>query len=366
MAKAVVDELVSWSLNRRGRVIGFTGLRGDYQLNLLSRFLLPDLGPDFAEKGDLLRLDPVDTLLSEILVPINYTQLRVLSVDRSRALTCAAFIFALPLPSALLGRWWWLIFSGVAAAAFLYFLFASGAASPKIVTEDGAALNLAAWRIIRRDVLPEEDPRFTIRKGPEPDWVALLDRAYAGTLEDHETVELGELPVPDGKLLACEPFLIHEPGRYTIAVPPGVYPVFISIAASPESSDQRIAYAWVKLRDGAPARWEPARTRRGDKVEVGVDSGMAAFVSATSAKAVIEAYRQPGWDYVEPLSEAIVEAMKKLWRDTRGWTMIETEGGARLAAFSSGFGDGTYPVYRALDDRGRRLAVAMHFYVDWS
>ena len=202
------------------------------------------------------------------------------------------------------------------------------------------------------------------REGPEPDWVALLDRAYAGALEDHETVEMAALPVPDGKLLACEPFQIHEPRPYAIAVPPGTYPVFISIAAAPDTSDRRVAYAWIRIREGDPARWEPARTRGGADVEVGVDSGMAGFTSAAAAPRFVEAYDDGGrWGYVDPLSDALVSAMDEGGHGAAGRAVLDV-GEARLVAFHSGFGDGVYPVYRALDARGRRLAVAMVFFVD--
>lgn len=361
-----LDELISWSLNRRGRVTGFTGLRREYRFNLLSRFLLPDLRPDFADQGDVIEIEQAPSVTSRISIPANLTRRRALSLDPGRVQLCALLILALPLPAVVIGgRWWLLILSALTAGLFLYDLRASGIAQRRTVTEDGATLNIAAWRIIRRHYVAHEPPSVAIRDGPEPDWPALLDRAYADALDDHEVVAIATLPVPDGKLLACEPFQIHDPRPYTIPVPPGTYPVFISIAAAPDTPDQRIAYAWVRLRQGTPARWEPARTRGGEEVNVGVDSGIAGFMSATAAPAMIEAYRRPDCDYVEPLSEAVVAKMDKVWRDTRGWAELEIEDGARLAAFSSGFGDGVYPVYRALDARGRRLAVAMIFFVDW-
>ena len=184
-------------------------------------------------------------------------------------------------------------------------------------------------------------------------------------LEDHETVKIGTLAVADGKLLACEPFQIHDPRPYTIPVPPGTHPVYISIAASPKTLDQRIAYAWVQLREGKPTRWEPARTRGGEEVSFSVDSGIASFTSAAAAWALVDVHRTPYGDYREPLSNALLHAMDKMWRNTRGWAMFDVDGQPQLAAFSSGFGDGTYPVHRAVDARGRRLAVAMVFFVNW-
>jgi hypothetical protein len=346
--------------------MGLTGMNGHYPFNMLTRFLLPELRSDFAEKGDLLEIVRAPSMIARIALPANLTRRCALSVDPWRARLCAAIILALPLPSVLLGgRWWLLIVSALVAALFLYDLHASGLLRRRVVVEEGAAMNIAAWRIIRprTNGLP---PGYEIREEPEPDWVDLLDLAYAGKLEHHETIQVADLPVPDGKLLACEPFQIHDPRPHMMPVPPGTYPVSISVASSPDGSDQRIAYAWVRLRDGTPARWEPARTRRGEEVSVGVDSGMACFTSAAAAVGFIAEYDHGGgYAYNEPLSDTLVKAFDEAWRDTRGWAVLESRDGARLAAFSSGFGDGAYPVYRALDSRGRRLAVGIIFYVDW-
>ena len=365
MAQGPFDELVSWSLDQRGGVTGFTGIRASYRFNWLSRLLLPAIDPDFAKPGDLLEVIPIPSFVGDIGIVANYTQRRVLTADPMRCLLLVALVFALPLPLLFMGDTWrLLIVSGIAAAALHDRLFNSGAASPRVVAEESADWNIAAWRLIRarHTGVP---PGYEFVDEPEPEWVPLLDRAYAGQLEDHEAVEIGTLPIPDGKLLACEPFQIHEPRPHTIAVQPGDYPVFISIAASPKSPDQRIAYAWVRLRDGKPARWELARTRAGKDVSVGVDSGIAGFTSAAAAKSLVDTYRKQGGDYREPLNDAVQKAMSSVWRDTRGWAMLDAEGPLRLAAFSSGFGDGIYPVYQALDARRRRLAIAMVFSVNW-
>jgi hypothetical protein len=367
MAEAKLDELVAWSFDARGRIDGFAGARQPHRLSRLSRFLLPGLDSGFAAPGDLLKIERVPFFRSEISGLANLTRRRAEMPDPLRSALFAALVLALPLPAVIAGgRWWLLILSATAAAAVLLLLFDSRSVLRKAASDERAAETLNRWHYLRSHLVPADAPSFTVREEPEPDWVDLLDRAYAGTLADHEAVEIGALPVPDGKLLACEPFQIHDPRRYTVAVPPGTYPVFISIAAAPDGTDQRVAYAWVRLRQGAPARWEPARTRPGEEVSVGVDSGIACFTSAAAAaRLVVGCDRGGRWGYNEPLSDTLVKAMDEVWRDTRGWAVIEAGQGGRLAAFSSGFGDGVYPVYRALDSRGRRLAVAMVFFVDW-
>lgn len=361
-----LDELRSWSQDASGRLTGFEGLQRAYRLTWLSRFLLPRLEPDFARQGDVIRLEAVPFFATHVCGLANVTRREAITADPVRGWLIAVLILALPMPSVLAaGRWWLLIVSGLAASVFLWVLFTDTAALRRAVSEEHAPTILLVWRLLRGKYtgLP---PGVELIDGPEPEWEALLERAYAGTLERHEAVEIGTLPVPDGKLLACEPFLIHRPRENIIPVPPGTYPVFISVASAPEGTDRRVAFAWVRLRDGAPARWEPARTRRGEEVSVGVDSGTACFTSAAAAPRFIAAYDDGGeYGYVEPLSDAVGTAMEAVWRDTGGWAVLECGEGARLAAFSSGGGDGTYPVYRALDARGRRLAVAMIFYVSW-
>lgn len=369
MAEVRLDELVAWQEDGRGRITGFTGQRGEHPLGALGRFLLPSLGPDFAAPGDLLKIERGTFFSSQVSGLANLTQRRAALADPTRIALYTALIVTLPLPSVVAAnRWWLLIVSGLTAALALYLLLDSRRVLRDAATEENAAGILTRWRWLRPHMLPDAPPppTITIRDGPEPDWMERLGQAYAGTLEDNEIVELGTLPIPDGKLLACEPFQIHDPRPYTIPVPPGTYPAFISVAAAPDGSDQRIAYAWVRLREGVPARWEPARTRRGEEVSVGVDSGIACFTTAIAAARFIAEYDHGGrYGYNEPLSETLVKAMDQVWRDTRGWAVLDSGADARLAAFSSGFGDGLYPVYRALDARGRRLAVAMLFHVDW-
>lgn len=360
--KPALDELVGWSLDGKGRVTGLDGVRDRYPVHWLTRILLPGIGPGFAQPGDLLEIERNSLLFEEQLCGLtNFTQRRTLAPDTWRCLLCAAILLVLPLPSLLAGRYWLFALFAIGAGLFLYFNLNSRAARFRDVAEDYARTQHSIWRILEGR-LP---PGIIIREGPEPDWLGLLSQAFAGTLEHCDTVELGILPVPDGQLIASEPFRIDRPGEYTIAVPPGSYPVFLAVGSDPEGIDQRVAYAWVRLGDGTPASWEPARNADGAEVTVGVDSGIAGFVSAACAPAFTAAYHRDYCDFEAPLSDAIVAEMDKVWRSTRGWAMMEAGDGARLAAFSSGFGDGVYPVYRGLDAQGRCLAVAIVFFVHW-
>ncbi|HYE28092.1 MAG TPA: DUF4241 domain-containing protein [Allosphingosinicella sp.] len=368
MAEPRLDEFVAWSLDARGRIEGFAGARRPHRISRLSRFLLPGLDTGFAEPGHLLKIERVPLLRSHVAGLANLTRRIVVTAEPPRTRLQAAFVAAIPLPAVYSGYWWLLILSGLAAAATLFLFRESRLDLRHAAKEENASETLYRWRLLRSHIAPDAPPLPVTPEPTEAEWMERIALAYSGRLDDQQVEEIAVLPVPDGKLLACEPFQIHSPCDNVVPVPAGDHSVFVSVArfsdGQGELVDERVAYAWVRLREGVPARWEPARTRRGTEVEVGVDSGIAAFTSALAAPRFVRAYdRGDKWGYVEPLSDAIVAAMDEGGRGSAGRATLDVDSGARLVAFHSGFGDGLYPVLRALDKAGRRLAVAIDFRV---
>ena len=91
-------------------------------------------------------------------------------------------------------------------------------------------------------------------------WSALCDGRRIPTGEDAEfyllsVADCGELVVPTGKLLACDPFAFMRPaGNLCVDVPPGRYPVFVTLAdvsGVGDGSHMREAYATLLLDSAA-------------------------------------------------------------------------------------------------------------------
>src|ERR1700736_6322987 len=108
--------------------------------------------------------------------------------------------------------------------------------------------------------------------------LALQDGIQIGdtTLRQHN---IGELILPTGKLVACDPFVMPEAEPFNLLVPRGTFPILLSVAEL--ATDQRVAFATVRFRQTSPVRWEMMATGANDpsKLEPGhifgyaVDSG---------------------------------------------------------------------------------------------
>jgi hypothetical protein len=78
-----------------------------------------------------------------------------------------------------------------------------------------------------------------------------------GAVAEHYTLHLhsiGELVLTSGRILACDPMLMCETPPIADTVPPGRYPVILSVAELP-SGDQRVACALLRLSEHAAVRW---------------------------------------------------------------------------------------------------------------
>lgn len=168
-------------------------------------------------------------------------------------------------------------------------------------------------------------------------------------------VPVGDLTLPTGNLVACDPFVGDGALPFSQRVPGGRYPVYLSVAHLP-GGDERVAFATLALRDGVPTRWEPAVTAGQDRSALkedefygyGVDSGTGCFMDQSTAQRFEQLTAD--WSYVETL----LERMQETYVDT--WSYMETEidpsTGGNLIAFSSGWGDGHYATYIGSDDEG--------------
>jgi hypothetical protein len=165
-----------------------------------------------------------------------------------------------------------------------------------------------------------------------------------------EVGQIGTLRMPSGALIACDPGYLYEPPGervvethayrqshqpFTATVPPGEYPVMLSEFRWLAGSGPRVVAAKVWVRDGRVASWEMA-LRPGEDPRTlsdngffgfGVDEGVGCFYDAAAAPALA------------PLTEGLVLGYEMTAEVT------DEKSGANLIAFSSGWGDGTYPIW---------------------
>src|SRR5262245_45065626 len=135
-------------------------------------------------------------------------------------------------------------------------------------------------------------------------------------------VEAGTLALPTGRIVACDPgCLLSGHGReqpYTRAVPPGRYPVLLSLlnlpALDPANPNyETVACAMVRFHDAPVERWEMALQPRWDPTNLkpgyhlgyGVDGGKGCFLDEWCLRFLPD--DQPAFQ------DAFQKAMKKQW-----------------------------------------------------
>ena len=144
----------------------------------------------------------------------------------------------------------------------------------------------------------------------------------------------GAIRLSSGRVIAADPSSLEfDAEPFSVTVPPGTYPVSISLATfTDDPGHSRVCAARLDVGDQPPVRWELALREGQSTVDLGfgeffgfgVDAGMACFVDAD-----------------------VSDRLKDLWRTFDGLVeprYLMVEAGA-MVAWSSGWGDGSYPTW---------------------
>jgi hypothetical protein len=160
----------------------------------------------------------------------------------------------------------------------------------------------------------------------------------------------GRLALPSGRIVADGfPSGQSEPLEYRVA--PGEYPVHVTLARPARRDFEKVALATLVVSDQKPARWR----RIGG---IGVDGGVAAFTSIEGARAldrVLAGASHPG-GYFEQLLHSLAAHDYQV-------TEAAIEGEMNQVMFSTGSGDGGYPLLVGLDAAGRPVRFVLDFFL---
>jgi hypothetical protein len=356
MASVECDVFVHWELDHRGRILGFQGKK-DYHPLATTRLLMRGPRTDFAEAGDVLVVGRAPFLTRGDVGGIaNATRDTLL-----RASPVLAAV-ALGLPVAAIT---WLLsrFGGrlpfITIPAFLALVGFGRLIDAGTSAKRGAAAYRA--EVERRQAIAVATRRHSPPPPPPPpppsveEREARLAAAYAGNLPGAEWHPLGTVKVADGLLVTSDAFDLSEAGGREIPLRPGTYPVSVAVVTfGPElHSLESLAYAALRLSDEPVVRWEAMIDGQGEPLDIAIDSATASFASRDSRRK-LAAHFGCG----EHHSAEFEHAMMPVYEN--GWALLETDG-AQLAAFQTGDGDGSYPVYRGLDAEGRPVAIVLDF-----
>jgi len=170
-------------------------------------------------------------------------------------------------------------------------------------------------------------------------------------------VGAGDLVLTSDQLLVADLFLLAgDPGETdTIDLDgfAGPAPVCLHVARY-DSSDERIAFVHVRLTDAPVVAWRQAGG-------FGVDGGTGGIASTDAVIAVGSG--------VDAVIEQYLEELDRNYVDTWAWLNVQLDPatGGNVIGFSTGFGDGGYPVVVGEDAEGRPASVVIdHVVVPWA
>jgi hypothetical protein len=154
--------------------------------------------------------------------------------------------------------------------------------------------------------------------------------------------------LPTGRIVVGEYLLDAQPLKPRAQ--PGTYPAFATLARYPGNNFDDVALATMVLSQRPTVRWREAGS-------VAVDGGTTTITSAEGAAALRHLFdrSEPHW---ERLSE---EMFDSLTAHDYQVTEFSLGHGLNLALFSSGTGDGRYPVFVGFDAGGRPTRVVVDF-----
>jgi hypothetical protein len=205
------------------------------------------------------------------------------------------------------------------------------------------------------------EPTYALQEGPGP--------AVEGKRPTLKLHTLGELVLPTGRIVACDPFLAYgDEEPFTRGVAPGRYPVLVNVAE--DEGDARVAYAIVRFGGRPPVRWEMAllpgqdtgALGEGEFFGYGVDAGTGCFMDAQVVPVLVERSTEENEHNGD-----LVEAMEKTYVHTWSWldVVLDPATGANVVAFSSGWGDGSYPSFWGFDETGAVACLVTDFGLFW-
>ena len=194
-----------------------------------------------------------------------------------------------------------------------------------------------------------------------------------------DTLDIGAVRFPTGTIFACDPLIELEDAQpYLQTIPAGTYPVRICVVPSEQYGD-RYACVKVTVSGEKPVRYELAM--RGDEnlddeLEDGdyfgffVDAGMGCVADVQAQKDfnVYWAGRLEEDESADTYNDLFCDLLEensrknpKYQRDGGDWLNWTVPGSdCAIPIFSSGWGDGCYPVYFGFDAEGKVCGVYVH------
>lgn len=195
-----------------------------------------------------------------------------------------------------------------------------------------------------------------------------------------ELLEIGELNVPSGEIVVCDPLVYSNTLPLSKKVKPGKYPIKIYIAKTKESGD-RYAIAKLEFNENKAEKWVMALRTEDDINELTddadyfgfpVDAGLGGFFDFQAGKE----YQKFESDFMKAnpdgniYDDFFASEFKKNAKDQNNpkdigdWINFSLPNSElNITMFHSGYGDGMYPSYWGIDKEGEIVSLVIDFLV---
>jgi hypothetical protein len=190
-------------------------------------------------------------------------------------------------------------------------------------------------------------------------------------------LEIGNLKVPTGKIVACDPLVTINFTPFNKTVKPGIYPVKIYVAQTKESGE-RYAIAKLEFSSKKADKWVLALHDGENTSELKnpdeyfgfpVDAGLGGFVDYKSALEYRKFEDQfqkehPGGNIYEDYLAAEFKKNAKDPKDDGDWINLKIPNSdLNITMFHSGYGDGSYPAYWGITRNNKIVSLIIDFLV---
>ena len=190
-------------------------------------------------------------------------------------------------------------------------------------------------------------------------------------------LEIGNLKVPTGKIVVCDPLVTINFTPFNKTVKPGTYPVKIYVAQTKQSGE-RYAIAKLEFSSKKAEKWVLALHDGEDTAVLKdpydyfgfpVDAGMGGFFDYKAGLAYGKFEDQfqkehPGKNIYDNFLAAEFKKNAKDPKDDGDWINLEIPNtDLNLTMFNSGYGDGSYPAYWGMTRNNEIVSLIIDFMV---
>ncbi|MER7888653.1 DUF4241 domain-containing protein [Micromonospora sp. NPDC094482] len=183
-----------------------------------------------------------------------------------------------------------------------------------------------------------------------------------------EAYPVGDIVLPTGRVVGCDPLVCPEAEPFTVTVAPGSYPARAWVAAvlrDDAEVDRRVAALELVVSDEPTVRWELALVDDQDVSTLGADDYFGYGVDAgtgtladPAALSVLE-----GWEYDQVEEVFIPDELPTAPVPGLITAVLDEATGANVVTVSSGWGDGCYGTWIGRSADGRVTSFVTDFMV---